>query len=171
MSAEIRTLPGCHVLSGYARGRCLASDPNCTCAIELIARNNPIVTMTSTRGDACSTGRITTRSMPAPSTNEIAIDTTIATHTESPRSAKYHVRYVEYSAISPCAKFRMPVVLKINTSARASDAYTAPLPIPFITWVRNSDTPQTPRYARWTSSFCARSSADPSTTILPVSST
>ena len=27
---------------------------------------------------------------------------------------KYQTRYVEYSAISPCAKFRMPVVRKIE---------------------------------------------------------
>ncbi len=86
-------------------------------------------------------------------------------------SVKFQTRYVEYSAISPCAKLRMPVVRKMSTSAIASDAYTAPLPMPFMSWVRNSATAQIPRYARRTSSLLASSSAEPDATIVPVSST
>src|SRR5581483_6037432 len=38
----------------------------------------------------------------------------------------------------------MPVVWKIRTSAIASDAYTAPSPMPFITWVKKRDTGDRP---------------------------
>src|SRR5262249_17328355 len=33
----------------------------------------------------------------------------------------------------------MPVVRKISTRASARDAYTAPFPMPIMTWVRNTD--------------------------------
>ena len=68
------------------------------------------MTITITSGDDRSTGRITTRSISAPPTNESTIDSRIASHTGTPLSVNYHVRYVENSAISPCAKLRMPVV-------------------------------------------------------------
>ena len=66
--------------------------PNCTCAIELIARNIPMVTITRTSGDACSTGRISTRSIAAPPTKEIAMDSRIAIHTGRSCCAKNHTR-------------------------------------------------------------------------------
>ena len=81
----------------------------------------PIVTMTITSGDDCSTGRMTNRSIAAPPRNESPTDNRIASHTGTPCSVNHHVRYVETRAISPWAKFKMPVVLKINTSASASD--------------------------------------------------
>src|SRR5690349_8341177 len=40
----------------------------------------------------------------------------------------------------------MPVVWKMSTSAIASDAYTAPLPMPFMTCVRKSDIAPRNRY-------------------------
>ncbi len=122
VSLEICTLPGSQVLSGYARGSNLMSLPNCTWAIELIARNMPIVTITNTSGDACSTGRMRMRSIAAPPTNEIAIARTIAIHTGTLRCVKKYTRYVEYNAISPWAKFKMPVVRNTSTSASAIDA-------------------------------------------------
>src|SRR6476659_2312729 len=108
--------------------------------MEFRARNSPMVTMTSTSGDALSTGRMTTRSINAPPMKEMTTDRRIATITGTERSVKYQNKYVEYSAISPCAKLRMPVTRKISTSASASDAYTAPFPTPFITCVRKVDT-------------------------------
>jgi hypothetical protein len=107
--------------------------------IELSARNIPIVTITSTSGEERSTGRMTTRSINAPPMNEIAIAIRIAIQTGKFLAVKNQTRYVEYNAISPCAKLRMPVVRKISTNASASDAYTAPLPMPIMSWVRKSD--------------------------------
>ena len=43
--------------------------------------------------------------------NDSTTDNRIASHTGRPCSVNHHVTYVENSAISPCAKFRMPVVL------------------------------------------------------------
>ena len=62
---------------------------------ELIARNMPIVTITITSGDDRSTGRITTRSISAPPTNEIAIAMRIASHTGMPVVVNFHTMYVE----------------------------------------------------------------------------
>ena len=55
----------------------------------------PIVTITMTSGDDCSTGRITTRSITAPPMNEIAIARRIAIQTGMPVVVNYHTRYVE----------------------------------------------------------------------------
>ena len=83
----------------------------------------PMVTMTT--GSAwCSTsptGRMITRSMRAPPTNEIAIEATIANAMGAPQSQNCQVRKVENSAISPWAKLRNPVDRKMSTRARATE--------------------------------------------------
>ena len=111
VSALMITPPTSQFSLGYARGTLSASTPQMTCAIEFNARNNPIVTMTITSGDDRSTGRITTRSMSAPPMNDRTTDSRIASQTGTPLSVNHHVRYVLTSAISPCAKLRIPVVL------------------------------------------------------------
>src|SRR5262249_51162889 len=74
-----------------------------------------------------ATGRITTYWMAAPIANEMTTDRAMATKIDTrPPSQIAHVMNVENIAISPWAKFRMPLTRNTITSARAMVAYTAP---------------------------------------------
>ena len=75
--------------------------------------------MTGARALLCSTGRISSRSTPAPKMNDSTTAMAMATHTGRPRTAwatpvptvRAKMMNVENIAISPWAKFRCPVVL------------------------------------------------------------
>jgi hypothetical protein len=69
----------------------LSSVPKKSCASELTARNMPIVTITMTSGELCSTGRMSSRSMSTPIANESTMDSRIASQTGAPESANFHV--------------------------------------------------------------------------------
>ena len=77
----------------------------------LSASNIPTVTMTMASA-LCSTsptGRMITRSITAPPTNDSAIDTTMASAIGTPQSHNCQVTKVENNAISPWAKLTRPV--------------------------------------------------------------
>jgi len=63
----------------------------------------------------------------------------------SPASTSPQARKVVNMAISPWAKFTMPVVRKISTSASASAPYSEPVAMPSTIVSMNSATAQTPR--------------------------
>src|SRR5918998_469462 len=98
----------------------------------------PSVMMTTFSGLRPSIGRMSVRSITAPATKAKAIERRIARTTGMPVVVSFHETNAENSAISPWAKLRTPVVRKISTSARATEANTTPLPRPLITWLMNS---------------------------------
>jgi hypothetical protein len=79
-------------------------------AAPLLSRSsNPIVTVTTVSTGACSTGRMTARSISTPPINEIASVRRNASQYVTPRSISSQQTNVENIAISPCAKLMTPV--------------------------------------------------------------
>jgi hypothetical protein len=69
---EMITPPTSTVELGNGLSNALTSAPQIHPASPLIAMSSPIVTITIVSGDAFSTGRMTTRSIPTPAMNAIA---------------------------------------------------------------------------------------------------
>ena len=82
--------------------------------------NSPSVTIRIVSGSWPSTGRMITRSITIPPTNEPASATSSASPSGSPACTSAHATKVENIAISPWAKLTIPVERKISTSASAS---------------------------------------------------
>ena len=82
--------------------------------------NRPSVTMRIVSGSESSTGRISTRSIAIPPRNDRTSVVTSASPSGTPPSTSPQAMKVENIAISPWAKFTIPVERKISTSASAS---------------------------------------------------
>src|ERR687893_2969736 len=123
---------------GKGDGMVCGSVPKMSCTRALSPRNRPSVMMTTFSGLRPSMGRMSVRPITAPATKANAIEMKIATHTGMPVVVSFQETKAEKSAISPWAKLRTPVVRKISTRARATEANTTPLPRPLITWLMNS---------------------------------
>ena len=82
--------------------------------------NSPSVTIRIVSGSSPSTGRMITRSISIPPTNEAASVASSASPSGSPAWTSAQATKVENIAISPCAKLTIPVERKISTSASAS---------------------------------------------------
>ena len=81
---------------------------------------SPSVTITSVSTSPPSTGRMITRSISMPPTNERTSVASSASPSGSPASSSPQAMKVLNIAISPWAKLTMPVVRKISTTASAS---------------------------------------------------
>src|SRR5688572_11884606 len=104
------------------------------------AVNNPRQTMSTAMSLRRRTGRISSRSTPAPITRPAAAAASRPTQIGVPSVVSHHARYVVNSASSPCAKLMVPDPRNTMTSASAITAYTHPLVIPSKSRSSSSDT-------------------------------
>ena len=144
-STETPTPPTSTLPSPNRLGKARLLKPQIQPAALLMRMNSPSVRITSVSVSPPSTGRMITRSISAPIRNASASVARNASPIGSPASTRPHARNVVNMAISPWAKFTIPVVRKISTSASASAPYREPMAMPSTTVSMNSVTAQTPR--------------------------
>jgi hypothetical protein len=99
-----------NVLFGKPPGKLRSPPPQMTEERPFSSSASPSVTMTTVRTDACSIGRMSTRSSATPPANAITRTIGNAAQNESPRFMSDHAMNVVNVAISPWAKLMTRVV-------------------------------------------------------------
>jgi hypothetical protein len=121
-SIDSATSPSCAAPLGKMDGKPRLVYPQIQPAAALSSTSRPRVTISRVSGRPPSTGRISTRSMAMPPRNDSANAPSSASHNGRPLSCSAQAMNVENIAISPWAKFTIPVERKISTRASASAA-------------------------------------------------